>query len=43
MLTAFASFELEGMALLIKKIGEEEFNSFVKELIKKMVEHAQNR
>jgi len=42
-LTAFASFKLEGTALLIKEIKEEEFNGFVKNLLKEMVEYAYNR
>ena len=42
-LTAFSSFKLEGTALMIKEICENEFNSFVKELLKRMVEYAHNR
>lgn len=42
-LTAFSDFKLDGTALLIKKIDENEFDLFVKDLIKKMVEYAQNR
>ncbi|MGI6395407.1 MAG: nucleotidyl transferase AbiEii/AbiGii toxin family protein [bacterium] len=41
--TAFSAFKLEGTALLIKELPENEFNSFVKELIKTMVEYAKDR
>lgn len=42
-LTAFSDLTLDGTALLIDKIDELEFNEFVKNLIRKMVDYAQNR
>jgi len=42
-LNLIKSDKLDGTALLIKKIDENEFDVFVKDLIKKMVEYAKNR